>query len=89
MDIYNFLLRKNDYETEDYAYLIFYHPDKVNDNGSVIFNTDIVKMKISIKNAESIFKKALEVLIGDMPKPDEECDYCKWVDTCNKGCCEK
>lgn len=40
LDIYNFLLRKNDYETEDYAYLIFYHPDKVNEDGSVIFNTD-------------------------------------------------
>jgi hypothetical protein len=83
LDIYNFLLRKNDYSTEDYAYLIFYHPDKVNDDGSVIFNTDIVKMKINIKNAESIFKKALEILKGEMPKPAEECDYCKWVDSCN------
>src|SRR3989338_1814191 len=26
LDIYNFLLRKNGYETEDYAYLLFYHP---------------------------------------------------------------
>ena len=83
MDIYNFLLRKNGYETEDYAFLIFYHPDKVNKDGAVIFNTDIVKMKISIKNAESIFKNALETLKGDMPKPDEECQYCKWIDTCN------
>jgi hypothetical protein len=76
-------LRKNNYETEDYAYLIFYHPDKVNKDGAVIFNTDLVKMKISIKNAEAIFKKALDTLKGDMPKPTEECDYCKWVDKCN------
>ena len=55
LDIYNFLLRKNGYETEDYAYLLFYHPDKVTKKGDVVFNTDLVKMKISVKNAENIF----------------------------------
>lgn len=82
LDIYNFLLRKNGYETEDYAYLLFYHPDKVNEKGDVLFNTDLVKMKISVKNAEDIFKKALEVLKGSIPEPAEECQYCKWVDNC-------
>mgnify|MGYP001585185652 FL=1 len=82
LDIYNFLLRKNDYETEGYAYLLFYHPDKVNGNGDVVFNTDLVKMKINIKNAEKIFKEALEVLEGEMPEPAEECSFCKWVDLC-------
>jgi len=82
LDIYNFLLRKNGYETEDYAYLLFYHPDKVTKKGDVVFNIDLVKMKISIKNAEDIFKKALEVLKGKMPNPAEECGYCKWVDSC-------
>ena len=83
MDIYNFLLRKNDYQTEDYTYLIFYHPHKVEPNGHVCFNTDIIKIKADVKNAEKIFKKALKVLEADMPKPSEECGFCKWVDTCN------
>ena len=83
LDIYNLLLKKNGYETKDYAYLLFYHPDKVNGNGDVIFNTDLIEMKISIKNAEKIFKNALDVLEGKMPKPAEECKYCKWVDNCN------
>ncbi len=82
LDIYNFLLRKNGYETEDYAYLLFYHPDKVLEKGDVVFHTDLVKMNISIKNAENIFKKALEVLNGEMPKPAEDCEYCKWVGVC-------
>ena len=47
--------------------------------GAVVFNTDIVKMKISIKNAESIFKKALDTLKGDMPEAAEECGFCKWI----------
>jgi hypothetical protein len=80
MDIYNFLLRKNGYETEEYTYLIFYHPHKVEENGHVCFNTDIIKIKVNIKNAESIFKKAVKVLEGDMPKASEECGFCKWVD---------
>ena len=29
LDIYNFLFRKNGYETEDYAFLIFYYPKEV------------------------------------------------------------
>ena len=79
LDIYNILLRKNSYETEDYSYLLFYHPDKVNGNGDVVFNTDLIKMKISIKNAEKIFKDALGVLKGDIPECAEDCKFCKWA----------
>lgn len=79
LDIYNFLLRKNSYKTEDYAYLLFYHPSEVNEEGDVVFNTDLVKMEISVRNAENIFKQALKVLKGRMPKACEECEYCRWV----------
>ncbi|MBI5002440.1 hypothetical protein HZC31_03585 [Candidatus Woesearchaeota archaeon] len=79
MNIYNFLLRKNGYETEEYAYLFFYHPNKVNENGDVLFHTDLVEMKIDVHNAEKIFKKALGVLEGEMPACSEECGFCKWV----------
>lgn len=78
MDIYNFLLRKNGYETEDYTYLLFYHPHKVEENGHVCFNTDLIKIKVNIKNAENIFKKAITVLEGLMPEASEECGFCKW-----------
>jgi len=79
LDIYNLLLRKNGYETEDYAYLLFYHPDKVNGHGDVIFNTDLIKMKISIENAERIFKEAIKILEGKIPKSAEDCTFCKWA----------
>ena len=35
LDFYNFLLRKNGYETEDYAFLLFYVPSKVLETGEV------------------------------------------------------
>jgi len=78
MDIYNFLLRKNNFKTEDYAYLLFYHPNSVDDEGKVIFNKDLVKMQVNIKNAEKIFKDAIKVLNGKKPKSSENCEYCKW-----------
>ena len=78
LDIYNFLLRKNSYDTENYAYLLFYHPDKVNREGEILFNTDLVKMSISISNAERIIKNALKILEIDIPNGSEECGFCKW-----------
>lgn len=79
LDIYNLLLRKNGYETEDYAYLLFYHPDKVNENGDVVFNIDLIEVKVSVENAERIFKEAIEVLKGEMPEPAPECGFCRWA----------
>lgn len=80
MDLYNFLLRKNGRKTENYAYLLFYHPDKARKKGDIAFHTDMVKMKISVKNAERIFKEALAVLEGDIPEHAEKCEYCKWAE---------
>jgi len=80
MDIYNLLLRKNGYETEDYAYLLFYHPTKVSENGDIVFHTDLIKIEISIKNAEDIFKKALDVLKNEMPNAAKNCEFCKWAE---------
>ncbi len=76
LDIYNLLLRKNSYETEDYAYLLFYHPNKVHENGDVDFHAELVKMKVNVKNAEKIFKKAIKTLKGKIPKGD--CEFCRY-----------
>lgn len=78
LDIYNFLLRKNGYETEDYAYLIFYIPKEVKKTGEVIFDTELVKMQIDVENATRIFKEAVKVLNGDLPEAKEDCEYCKY-----------
>jgi len=82
LDIYNFLLRKNGFKTLNYAYLLFYHPSNVEVNGSVVFNTDLVKMKINVSNAATIFNHALKVLNSDIPEASEECGFCEWVKDC-------
>ena len=82
MSIYNFLLRKNKHKTENYSYLLFYHPNKVDSDGDVLFNTDLIKMKVSVKDAENLFRKALKVLGEDVPDSGEECGFCGWVKDC-------
>lgn len=83
LDIYNLLLRKNSYETEDYAYLLFYYPKEVEADGDVAFHTQLVKMKISVENAETIFENAVKVLAGKMPASSKECGFCGHAATLN------
>ena len=79
MDLYNFLLRKNGYETENYAYLLFYYPREITETGEVIFDTKLIKIPTDAKRGEKVFKKAIEILKGPMPKPSENCEFCKWI----------
>jgi hypothetical protein len=77
LNIYNLLLKKNGYDTEDYSFLLFYMPKEVLDTGEVIFDTELVKMPVSIENAENLWKKALKLL--NSPCPEETCEWCSHV----------
>jgi len=76
-NVYNFLLRKNGYETEDYFFLLFYVPKEVMATGEVIFDTTLVKMKVEVKKAEKAWKEALKLLDGECPK--KGCEWCERV----------
>lgn len=78
LDIYNFLLRKNGYETHDYAYLLFYMPEEVLETGEFIFKTDLVTMDIDVDSAEVLFKRAVDITRKSMPDPAGTCEYCAW-----------
>lgn len=84
MDLYNFLLRKNGFDTEEYTYLLFYHPNKVMDDGEVLFNTDLVKIKTSAENGEKVLLQAIKVIKGEVPESSDKCEFCKWVNKLNK-----
>ena len=76
LDIYNFLLRKMGYETEDYGFLLFYSPSEVLETGEVVFHNELRKVKTSITNAEDLFKRAIKLLKEDCPK--KSCEWCEW-----------
>lgn len=81
LNIYSFLLRKNGYETEDYAFLLFYIPREVRETGEVIFDTKLIKMKINVAEAEKVWKRALRLLEGKCPPrhKEKECPWCEMV----------
>ncbi len=74
-NIYNFLLKKNGYETEDYFFLLFYVPSEVTETGEVIFDITLVKMKVDIESAEKVWEDALELLEKECPS--KCCEWCE------------
>jgi len=80
LDFYNFLLRKNNREIEDFSYLLFYFPDKVVEK-VFLFHTRLVKLEVNVKHAEQLWKDALKLLDGPMPESSDECGYCKYRET--------
>jgi len=76
-NVYNFLLRENGYETEDYFFLLFYYPKEVLEKGEVVFDTELVKMKVDVKMAEKAWKDALKCLDGKCPT--KRCGWCSRV----------
>jgi hypothetical protein len=79
MDLYNFLLRENGYDTEDYTYLLFYYPNHVAETGEVIFDTKLIKIKTNVKDGEKLFKKAIKIVqMKEAPKSSKDCEFCRW-----------
>lgn len=79
MDLYNFLLRKNGFGTEDYSLLLFYYPKEVLETGDVVFDTKIVKVKSDPSRGERIFLKAVSIVqMGEPPEASEGCEFCNW-----------
>lgn len=80
MDIYTYLLQRNGFQTESFAFLLFYYPDKVRDDGSVLFGTELKKIEVSAGSAERLFRSAVECLLSDEP-PEEsgECGHCRYA----------
>ncbi len=75
LNIYNFLLRKNGYQTEDYFFLLFYVPKEITPTGEVIFDTTLINMKVDVESAEKVWKKAIKLLNSDCPK--DSCEWCE------------
>lgn len=78
LDIYCYLLHQNDYKVADFAYLVYYYPEKVKKNGRMDFNVVVKKITTDIKNAERLFRDAVKCLRGPEPKRHSDCEYCSW-----------
>lgn len=76
LDIYTYLLSKNGQATVNYAYLLFYHPTLVLENGDVKFHAELVKVDVDVGRAEKLFEKAIKVVEGPEPEKNPSCGFC-------------
>jgi hypothetical protein len=79
LDAYGLLLSTNDYKTRNFAYLVYYYPIEVGENGLVKFDIKPVKVETDIERAKNTFCTAVELLRGPMPEHNNNCEYCCWL----------
>ena len=78
MNCYGFLLRENQMPPAGYAYLIYYIPKELGENGMTRF--DVVPKKVSIDpdRALKTFLGAIALVKGPQPERHSECEYCSF-----------
>jgi len=79
LDTYSLLLNANGYKTRDFAYLVYYYPEEVKENGIVKFNIKTAKVGTNLERAKKTFCDAVDLLKGPIPKRHSDCDYCSWI----------
>jgi len=81
MDIYNFLLQKNNFPTEDKAVLIYYFPDNLQTllHNGISLNCKVVQVKTNASHAEELLNEACTILDGPMPDSNIDCEFCNWT----------
>lgn len=78
LDCYALLLEENGYPVKGIGYLIYYYPKKVEEHGKVIFDVDVIELKIDPKGARKTLESAMKLLNGPIPPHHSECEYCIW-----------
>ena len=77
LDCYSLILKGSGYEIANIAYLLYYWPLKVMENGIVKFQVEPVKVETNIESAKETVRKATLLLYSPIPEPGPDCEYCK------------
>ncbi|MFH0773065.1 MAG: PD-(D/E)XK nuclease family protein [bacterium] len=85
IDAYAFLLEQNGKTPAEYGFLIFFYPDLTTEikNGFPMIN-HIVRLDAHPDKVHDRIQKAIDILEGRLPAPDESCSFCKWFETVKK-----
>ena len=79
LDCYCLILESSGYKTEGLAYLLYYWPLEVKEDGLVRFHVEPIKIETNIDAAKKIFEDAINVLNREIPQASVECEYCNLV----------
>jgi CRISPR/Cas system-associated exonuclease Cas4 (RecB family) len=85
LNIYAFLLIKNNMEIRDKGYLLYFYPKQLKENGDFEFGSEAKEIKLDPLSAEQLFYEAVEILKMDKPpSSSDNCEFCKWASARDK-----
>jgi len=79
LDCYCLILEYSGFKTKGLAYLLYYWPEEVQQNGIVKFHVEPIKIETNIESAKRTIKNAAKLLSLTMPKSNPDCEYCNLV----------
>lgn len=79
LNIYEFLLKENGFKTAGVAWLVYFYPKEVKENGVVIFEVFPKKMETNPDVAKKLFESAVQLLAGQLPPHHSICGFCSWA----------
>ena len=77
LDCYTLLLHESKMLTAGYAFLLYYSPKSVAEQGNVLFELQAVKVPTDPERARATFRKAVALLKGPTPGTNGSCEYCR------------
>lgn len=79
LDCYCLILEASGFKTNGLAYLLYYWPLEVFENGIVRFNVEPIRVETNIESAKKVLRDAVVCLSQEMPKARLNCEYCGLV----------
>ncbi|MFC1657924.1 PD-(D/E)XK nuclease family protein [Candidatus Omnitrophota bacterium] len=80
LNLYSFLLEKNNFRVSPFAYLVFYILQSLSDNGDAKFDIQLIKMNTDTQKAYQVFRQAGNLLRqAGVPEASMNCEFCAWA----------
>jgi len=79
LDCYCLMLEYSGFKTKGLAYLLYYWPEQIQQNGIVRFHVEPIKIETNIESAKKTIKNAAKLLYSPMPESNPDCEYCSLV----------
>lgn len=78
LDCYCLILEASGFKTKGIAYLLYFWPNEVFENGMIKFKVEPIKIETNIDSAKKTFRKAIICLERSIPKAGLNCEYCQF-----------
>ncbi|MFC1643644.1 PD-(D/E)XK nuclease family protein [Chlamydiota bacterium] len=80
LDCYCLILEKSGFKTKNLAYLLYYWPNEVREQGMVEFEVTPIRVETDYNTAIKTVTDAANLLKGPMPDSKPDCEYCGLVE---------